>query len=182
MRKVSVLPRTPTSLLRPGLVAAIAAAALFPGVPSDGPPAVAPAPAGPAVVPTAAARPAPAALPVPTAVAPRASALRAALSKIGRPYRYGASGPSAFDCSGLVYWSYRQAGVSLPRSSRAMSSVGKPVPRSALQPGDLVFFYRPVSHVGIYVGEGKVVHASTYGQPVKISPIGRMPFNSARRI
>ena len=68
--------------------------------------------------------------------------------------RYGAAGPSAFDCSGLVTWAYRSGGTSLPRSSRAMSQVGTAVPRSALQPGDLVFFYRPVSHVAIYIGNG----------------------------
>jgi cell wall-associated NlpC family hydrolase len=130
--------------------------------------------------PSGAARSAP--TPAPAAAAAGRSALQAAMSKLGRPYRYGASGPSAFDCSGLVYWSYRQVGVTLPRTSSAMSRVGSPVSRNALQPGDLVFFYRPVSHVGIYVGNGQILHASTSGQPVKISPIGRMPFNSARRI
>ncbi len=105
-----------------------------------------------------------------------------AMSKIGAPYRYGSAGPSAFDCSGLVYWSFKQTGKTLPRSSRAMSQVGKPVAKSALQPGDLVFFYSPVSHVGIYVGGGKVVHASTAGVPVKVVDMNRMPFNSARRV
>jgi cell wall-associated NlpC family hydrolase len=63
-----------------------------------------------------------------------------------------------------------------------MASAGTPVSKAALRPGDLVLFYRPVSHVGIYVGNGKVVHASTSGSPVKISPMGAMPFNSARRV
>ena len=105
-----------------------------------------------------------------------------AMGKLGAPYRWGAAGPGAFDCSGLVYWSYRQIGTTLPRSSSAQSRVGTPVSKSALQPGDLVFFYRPVSHVAIYIGGGRVVHASTSGQPVKISNLGNMPFATARRI
>jgi peptidoglycan DL-endopeptidase CwlO len=119
------------------------------------------------------------------AVAPaalRTAAVQKALGKVGAPYRYGASGPNAFDCSGLINWAYRTSGKSLPRSSRALSRTGTPVSRSALQPGDLVFFYRPVSHVGIYIGNGKVVHASNRKSPVKVSDMGRMPFNSARRV
>jgi cell wall-associated NlpC family hydrolase len=105
-----------------------------------------------------------------------------AMSKLGAAYRWGATGPRAFDCSGLVYWSYRQVGMTLPRTSSAQSRVGAPVSRSALQPGDLVFFYRPVSHVAIYIGNGRVVHASTSGSPVKISNLNDMPFATARRI
>jgi cell wall-associated NlpC family hydrolase len=114
--------------------------------------------------------------------AARASAVQKALGKVGAPYRWGASGPSAFDCSGLTSWAFKQAGVSLPRTSRAQSAVGTPVSKANLQPGDLVFFYKPVSHVAIYIGNGKVVHASTSGQPVKIGNLNRMPFNSARRV
>ncbi|NMI02056.1 NlpC/P60 family protein, partial [Pseudonocardia acidicola] len=112
----------------------------------------------------------------------RASAVQNALGKLGAPYRWGATGPSAFDCSGLVKWAFAGTGISLPRTSRAMSAVGTPVSKADLRPGDLVFFYRPVSHVAIYIGNGKVVHASTAGQPVKISDMNRMPFNSARRV
>jgi peptidoglycan DL-endopeptidase CwlO len=111
-----------------------------------------------------------------------ATALAKAMSKIGSPYRWGAAGPSAFDCSGLVSWAYKQVGVSLPHSSNAMSRIGKAVSRSQLQPGDLVFFYQPVSHVAIYIGNGKVVHASTSSQPVKISNLSDMPFSGARRV
>jgi cell wall-associated NlpC family hydrolase len=111
-----------------------------------------------------------------------AGALSKAMSKIGKPYVYGATGPNAFDCSGLVGWAYKQVGVSLPRTSAAQSRVGTPVSKANLRPGDLVFFYKPVSHVAIYIGNGKVVHASTSGQPVKISELDRMPFNSARRV
>jgi cell wall-associated NlpC family hydrolase len=116
------------------------------------------------------------------AAATRAAALDFAMGKIGSPYRYGASGPNAFDCSGLVSWAFKNAGVSLPRTSRAMSNVGRPVSRAELQPGDLVFFYKPVSHVGIYIGNNQIVHASTRKSPVKISDMSRMKFNSARRI
>jgi peptidoglycan DL-endopeptidase CwlO len=124
----------------------------------------------------------PAAPAVAAAAGRRGSAMSIAMRKLGAPYRWGAAGPGAFDCSGLVYWSYRQTGVTLPRSSSAQSRVGTPVSKGALQPGDLVFFYRPVSHVAIYIGGGRVVHASTAGKPVKISNLGDMPFATARRI
>ena len=112
----------------------------------------------------------------------RTSALQKALGKVGSPYRYGAAGPNAFDCSGLVNWAFKSSGKSLPRSSSALSRIGTPVSKSALQPGDLVFFYKPVSHVGIYVGNGKIVHASNRKSPVKVSDMSRMKFNSARRV
>jgi peptidoglycan DL-endopeptidase CwlO len=105
-----------------------------------------------------------------------------ALSKLGKPYRWGASGPNAFDCSGLVKWSFGSAGRALPRSSRAMAGVGTPVAKANLQPGDLVFFYKPISHVGIYIGNGKMVHASNRKSPVKVSDISRMPFTKAVRV
>ena len=126
---------------------------------------------------TTVAKTAPAASPA----ALRKAAMGNALSKVGKPYRWGASGPNAFDCSGLVKWSFAQAGKSLPRTSRAQSAAGTPVSRANLQPGDLVFFYKPISHVGIYIGNGKVVHASRKGQPVKISDMGRMKFTKAIR-
>jgi len=165
-------------------------------------PAVTPAPtlATAPVVPLAATRPAaptldlavlvgvPAKLDVQAAVAAaapaalRTSAMQKALGKIGARYRYGASGPNAFDCSGLVNWAYRSSGRTLPRSSRAMSRIGTPIAKSALQPGDLVFFYGGPSHVAIYVGSGKVVHASNPAHPVKLADLNSMPFNSARRV
>ena len=116
-----------------------------------------------------------------SAAAMRKTAMSVALSKVGKPYRWGASGPNAFDCSGLVKWSFAQAGRSMPRTSRAQASAGRPVSRANLQPGDLVFFYRPISHVGIYIGNNKIVHASRKGQPVKVSDMGRMKFNRAVR-
>ena len=111
----------------------------------------------------------------------RKAAMSNALSKVGKPYRWGASGPNAFDCSGLVKWSFAQAGRSMPRTSRAQSVAGMPVSRANLQPGDLVFFYKPISHVGIYIGNNKVVHASRKGQPVKVSDMSRMKFTKAVR-
>ncbi|MGW4122616.1 C40 family peptidase [Nocardia sp. NPDC004711] len=112
---------------------------------------------------------------------PRQAAVNAALSRVGDPYVYGAAGPDAFDCSGLVQWSYAQAGVSLPRTSYEQLNAGSPVSFDDLQPGDVVSFYGG-SHSGIYVGDGNVVHASTSGQPVKVAPISSMPFTGARRI
>ncbi|WP_216208381.1 C40 family peptidase [Amycolatopsis aidingensis] len=109
------------------------------------------------------------------------TAVDAALSKRGSAYVWGAEGPSTFDCSGLTSWAYQQAGISIPRSSRAQSAFGTPVSRSQLQPGDLVFFYSPVSHVGIYLGNGKMVHAPTSGDVVKVSPL-QDNYNSARRV
>ncbi|MGQ4617221.1 NlpC/P60 family protein [Nocardia sp. R7R-8] len=126
--------------------------------------------------------PAPAPAPLPFA-APKSSgeiALDAALSKIGSPYVYGAAGPNAFDCSGLVQWSYRQAGVELPRTSGAQLAAGTPVSLDDLRPGDLVSFYGG-GHSGLYAGDGNVVHASTSGQPVKLAPISSMPVAGARR-
>jgi peptidoglycan DL-endopeptidase CwlO len=139
-----------------------------------------PAVAAPAVTPVASV--AHAAALAPAAASARASALANAMSKIGAPYRWGATGPNAFDCSGLVQWAFKQAGISLPRTSRAMSQVGRPVAKSDLQPGDLVFSYQPISHVAIYMGDGKVVHASNKKDPVKISDLSRVRFTTARRV
>ena len=109
--------------------------------------------------------------------------MQTALGQVGDPYSWGASGPGAFDCSGLTMYAYAAAGASLPHSSRMQSTMGSPVSVSDLQPGDLLFYYSPVSHVSMYVGNGQMVHASTYGQPVQVVPIGAMPsFSHARRI
>jgi peptidoglycan DL-endopeptidase CwlO len=114
---------------------------------------------------------------------PARTAVDTAFAQLGDPYVWAAAGPDAFDCSGLVQYAYAGAGVRLPHSSRLQAQTGTPVPRSQLQPGDLVFFFSPVSHVGIYVGDGQMVHASTYGQPVEVASIDSMGgYNSARRI
>jgi cell wall-associated NlpC family hydrolase len=109
------------------------------------------------------------------------AALQAALTKVGSPYSWGATGPNSFDCSGLTSWAFAQAGVSIPRSSGAQAGSGAAVSRADLQPGDLVFFYSPISHVGIYAGNGMVVHSPTFGQGVKVAPMDQMPYSSARR-
>jgi peptidoglycan DL-endopeptidase CwlO len=111
-------------------------------------------------------------------------ALKFAFKQIGDRYVFGAAGMQYWDCSGLTMRAFRTAGVSLPHSSAAQSRMGKPVSRSQLRPGDLIFFGRPVSHVGIYVGGGKMVHAPRSGSRVKVasaSNMGNKPYVGARR-
>jgi peptidoglycan DL-endopeptidase CwlO len=181
------------ALLRTTVVAATAAAAAFfslapahtGSAPAQAPTTTVAAPAAPAAAPVRDLSVQTVAVAAKTAASPaakRAAAMSTALAQIGKPYRWGATGPSSFDCSGLTSFAFKQAGVSLPRTSRAQSTVGTPVAKSNLQPGDLVFFNFPVSHVAIYIGNGQVVHASTSGQPVKISNVNAMPFNGARRV
>ncbi|MFF0817006.1 NlpC/P60 family protein [Rhodococcus sp. NPDC003318] len=110
-----------------------------------------------------------------------ASALQAALTQVGKPYVWGATGPDGYDCSGLMVWAYRQIGKELPRSSQAQAAGGTPVRKEDLQPGDLVIFYSDASHVGMYAGNGNIVHASTFGVPVKVAPLDAYPFYGARR-
>lgn len=109
-------------------------------------------------------------------------AMNIALQQLGKPYVWGAEGPSSFDCSGLVYYSYQRIGISLPRSSSSMATVGVAVPRSAIQPGDLLFFYSPIHHVGISVGGTKMVHAPQSGDVVKVTDWTSMPLTAIRRV
>ncbi len=109
-----------------------------------------------------------------TASNPGTAALVAAESRIGAPYRYGGAGPDAFDCSGLVAYAYRQAGVTLPRTAAQQYAAVTPVPRRELRPGDLVFFRvngRNVGHVGIYAGEERFVDAPQSGGTVRIASL-----------
>jgi len=109
-------------------------------------------------------------LPVTDTYSMRGSVVRMALACRGMRYRGGGTGNGGFDCSGLVKYVYAKHGIKLPHSSRAMFSCGRPVPKSELRPGDLLFFSysrRGISHVGIYVGNGRFVHASTYGRGVR---------------
>src|SRR4051812_31712346 len=103
------------------------------------------------------------------------TAVDTALAQVGKPYVWGGAGPSSYDCSGLVQYAYRAAGISLPHSSRMQSTLGTPVSVANLRPGDLVFFYSPVSHVAMYIGNGQIVQASTYGQPVSVTELAHMP-------
>ncbi len=110
-----------------------------------------------------------------------AIAVRTALAQVGKPYVVGAAGPDGFDCSGLTQFAYAAAGISLPHSSRSQSGLGAPVSRADLQPGDLVFFYSPVSHVGMYIGNGQMVHASVSGRPVAVTSVDQRGYVGARR-
>ncbi|MET7680136.1 C40 family peptidase [Streptomyces sp. NPDC005423] len=111
-----------------------------------------------------------------------AAAVSYAYQKLGSPYIWGATGPNAFDCSGLVQAAYRSAGVSLPRTTYAQINAGRRVSRTELRPGDLVFFYSGVSHVGIYVGNGEMIHAPNPTAPVRLAPVDEMPFAGATRV
>jgi cell wall-associated NlpC family hydrolase len=109
-------------------------------------------------------------------------AVNFAMEMLGKPYRYGAEGPNSFDCSGLTSWAFQRAGVTLPRSSSQQARVGTPVSRDELRPGDLLFFYQPVSHVGIYVGNNMMINAPQTGDVVKYSDISSRPITGARRL
>ncbi|MEU2419792.1 NlpC/P60 family protein [Streptomyces sp. NPDC007851] len=110
-----------------------------------------------------------------------AAAIAAARSALGKPYVWGASGPSGFDCSGLMQWSYAQAGLHLPRTSQEQRYAGHQVPLSQAQPGDLVVYRSDASHVAMYVGNGQVIHAPYPGAPVRYDPVGMMPVSSVTR-
>ena len=109
-------------------------------------------------------------------------ALREAMTKIGDPYVWGAAGPNSFDCSGLVVWAYAQLGVSLPHFTGDQWNSGVHVSRAQLRPGDLLFFYSGISHVGIYVGNGFMLDAPTFGIPVGIHPVMWDVYDGAVRI
>lgn len=105
-----------------------------------------------------------------------------AKKQLGKPYKYGATGPKAYDCSGLTQASYEAAGVTIPRTAAQQSTFGTKVKKSKLKAGDLVFFYgsKP-SHVAIYVGDGKVIHAPRPGKKVEYLKMSSMPYSGARR-
>jgi cell wall-associated NlpC family hydrolase len=109
------------------------------------------------------------------------TALAWAVKQLGKPYRFGATGPSAFDCSGLTLGAWKAAGVSINRTSEAQFRNGRAVSKSELQPGDLVFYYSGISHVALYVGNGIIIHAPHPGSSVKYAKLDSMPFAGARR-
>lgn len=157
------------------------------------PPATAPSPAAPApvapqtgTIPTtgsATTAPTTTAAPPPTLGAGHPEAATIALRYLGIPYQWGGASPSTgFDCSGLVMYVYEQLGIKLPHQAAAQFGYGAPVPRDQLQPGDLVFF-DGLSHVGIYIGGGEIVHAPHTGDVVKISPLTEFAnYVGARRL
>lgn len=109
-------------------------------------------------------------------------AVATALAQVGDAYVYGAAGPDAFDCSGLTMFAWRAAGVSLPHSSSIQAGMGVPVSYSAMQPGDMVFYYSPISHVGIYIGNGQLVHAPNPSTTVEVVDVDMMPITAIRRV
>jgi cell wall-associated NlpC family hydrolase len=119
-------------------------------------------------------------LPLPPGAA--GAAIQMALAQVGDRYGAAGVGPDVFDCSGLTMFAYGSAGVALPHSSRAQSQLGTQVSRSELQPGDLVFFYTPISHVGLYIGDGMMVHARTYGSPVAVTSVDQRGFRFGVRL
>lgn len=108
-------------------------------------------------------------------------AIAAAYSELGKPYVWGATGPGGFDCSGLMQHAWSEAGVSLPRTSQEQADAGPDVPLSAIQPGDLVIYFAGRTHVGMYVGDGLVIHAPRPGARVQFAPVTAMPINKIVR-
>lgn len=109
------------------------------------------------------------------------AAVDAAMSRMGDPYVWGGMSPGGFDCSGLTSWAHAQAGKSIPRTSQAQIANGTPVSLDSLQPGDLIGYYSGVTHVAMYIGNGQVVHASTYGVPVGVADLYHAPISGAVR-
>ena len=124
----------------------------------------------------------PAPTPAPSTSSRAATAVAFAKRQLGKPYRFGATGPSSYDCSGLTLAAWRAAGVSLPRTSQQQYAHGHRVAKSQLRPGDLVFFYsQSPSHVGMYVGNGKIIHAPRPGRSVEYIKMSYMPYAGAVR-
>jgi cell wall-associated NlpC family hydrolase len=111
-------------------------------------------------------------------------AIAAARGQLGVPYVWGGTTPDGFDCSGLTQWAFEHAGIDLPRTSRAQAQEGQEVSQANMRPGDLIFFNSPVSHVGIYIGGGKMIEAPRSGEDVKISDVARRmdDMNTIRRL
>jgi peptidoglycan DL-endopeptidase CwlO len=103
-----------------------------------------------------------------------------ARAQVGKPYCYGGSGPGCFDCSGLTMMAWRQAGVSLPHSSAAQYNVGRRISAGELQPGDLIFYYSPISHVSVYIGGGQRISATHTGDYVRVQSVGSSIVGYAR--
>jgi cell wall-associated NlpC family hydrolase len=169
--------------LTPQQRTALAAPGPAPGPPAPQPAALAaPAPAPEALPPGGGQPGMPAPGAAPGGTGEGAIAVQAALTQVGSAYSWGGASPGAFDCSGLVMWAFQQAGIALPHSSQALAHGGQPVALSDLQPGDVLTFYSDASHAGIYIGDGLMVHSSTYGVPVRVVPMTSSgPIYNARR-
>ena len=119
---------------------------------------------------------------IPTANTVGGQALQAAITREGDPYVWGAAGPDQFDCSGLVVWAYAQEGIALPHYTGSLWNSGVHVARADLEPGDLVFFFADISHVGIYIGDGMMIDAPDFGETVRVEPIYWSAYVGAVRI
>ncbi|MFC0507312.1 C40 family peptidase [Micromonospora costi] len=109
------------------------------------------------------------------------TAIKTACAQVGDPYVWGATGPNSFDCSGLTQYAYKAAGISLTHFTGAQWNEGKAIPRSEARPGDLVFFFSDLHHVGLYLGNDQMVHAPRAGKPVQVASINYMPVAGFRR-
>lgn len=110
------------------------------------------------------------------------TAIETACKQVGDPYVWGATGPNSFDCSGLTQYAYKKAGIYLTHFTGAQWNEGRSVSRSEARPGDLVFFFSDLHHVGLYLGNGIMVHAPRTGKPVQVSSINNMPVAGFRRV
>ncbi|MGW3076519.1 MULTISPECIES: NlpC/P60 family protein [unclassified Kitasatospora] len=119
--------------------------------------------------------------PVPSASGRAGAIIGFAQAQLGKPYGWGKNGPASFDCSGLTSQAYRAAGVTISRTSEEQWKDGPHVDRANLQPGDLVFFYNDLHHVGLYIGDGKMIHAPRTGKNIEVLPISAMPYMGAVR-
>ncbi|MFI0084643.1 C40 family peptidase [Streptomyces bobili] len=109
------------------------------------------------------------------------TAIEFAYAQLGKPYEWGSTGPNSYDCSGLTGAAWRAAGASLPRTVEQQYSAGRQVSRSDLQPGDIIYWYNSSQHNGIYIGDGKAIHAPRTGKNIEITPLGAMPYFAASR-
>ncbi|WP_369245008.1 NlpC/P60 family protein [Streptomyces sp. R41] len=109
------------------------------------------------------------------------TAIDFAYAQLGKPYEWGSTGPNSYDCSGLVGAAWRSAGVSLPRTVKQMYDAGRKVAQSDLQPGDIIYWYNDSQHNGIYIGDGKAIHAPRTGKNIEITQVSYMPFYAASR-
>ena len=110
------------------------------------------------------------------------TAIRVACQQVGDPYVWGANGPNAFDCSGLTQYAYKAAGISLTHFTGAQWNEGRPVSRADARPGDLIFFFSDLHHMGLYLGNNLMVHAPRAGKPVNVLSINYMPIAGFRRV